>query len=72
MYTDGLTDCFKNDIELFDRRELLKLLRKSGSKSGISLVNAVLEARDGASKGIAQSDDITVVVCSASGGGGPA
>ena len=72
LYTDGLTDCFKNDIELFDRRELLKLLRKSGSKSGISLVNAVLEARDGASKGIVQSDDITVVVCSASGGGGPA
>ena len=63
LYTDGLTDCVKDDKNLFDRRALVRLLKRHGKLRGRSLLETVLAERQKVAGGIAQEDDITAVVC---------
>jgi sigma-B regulation protein RsbU (phosphoserine phosphatase) len=62
FYTDGLTDCFEGERQLFDRRALNRALAAFGGYSPPTLVAKILEARKAAAGHLKQADDITLVV----------
>ena len=62
LYTDGLTECFQDDTNLFDRRRLQKVLRTRGNLDAKDLMDQLLFEREYLVKGIPQGDDVTVVV----------
>jgi serine phosphatase RsbU (regulator of sigma subunit) len=64
LYTDGLTDCFQGDKNLFDRRAMIHILKRSGGKSAAQLLEDLLRERNAKIKGIKAVDDVTVVICS--------
>jgi sigma-B regulation protein RsbU (phosphoserine phosphatase) len=62
MYTDGVTEAFNKNKELFSDERLKEEVTTNKKESVESLVNKILHEVKVFSQGAAQSDDITVLV----------
>ena len=58
LYTDGLIDS-----ENFGRNKLRKTIAANGQLNARALLSKIMQEHRGATPGIAQLDDITVVIC---------
>jgi serine phosphatase RsbU (regulator of sigma subunit) len=63
LYTDGLIDCYKGDENLYERRHLVRFLKKESKQKGGKLLEKLFDDRDQAIQGLKEADDVTVVVC---------
>lgn len=63
LYSDGLIDNHIDGKELYGRKELSKQVRSLADTPAKTLLEAVLNSRDQAVKGIPQEDDISLVIC---------
>jgi serine phosphatase RsbU (regulator of sigma subunit) len=63
FYTDGLIDCQHGDKVLFERRTLVKILKKHGHLKREALLKSLLGYRLRLIGNIPQEDDVTVVLC---------
>jgi serine phosphatase RsbU (regulator of sigma subunit) len=70
LYTDGLIDCIRDKESLFERRHLVRLLKKNGKLRGKALLDQLLRERQSMIGSLPQEDDVTVVVCRMSVGDG--
>lgn len=63
LYTDGLLDSATPDLPTFDRKLLIKSLKKNYALKGDALLEAVLKDRTEIVKNQIEPDDITALVC---------
>lgn len=61
LFTDGVTEAFNDKEELFSDDRLEALLKERGSISIVDVVKDTFEAVNEFSKGVPQSDDITIL-----------
>ncbi|MEO7163107.1 MAG: PP2C family protein-serine/threonine phosphatase, partial [Bdellovibrionia bacterium] len=62
LYTDGLTECVQDGVNLFDRKQLRKLLIEHSHLGAANLLSRILSARDQRIGNFPPYDDVTVVV----------
>lgn len=65
LYTDGLTENYQEDQNLFDRRALQKVLRAHGQLPAQELLDTVLAERSARIGALPQQDDVSIVICEA-------
>lgn len=63
LYTDGLLDSVSPDLPAFDRKLLIKSLKKNHSLKGDALLGAILKDRTEIVHNQIEPDDITALVC---------
>jgi sigma-B regulation protein RsbU (phosphoserine phosphatase) len=61
LYTDGVTEAFNPDGDLFGEERLKAVLEKAQSRNAEAIVHAVLRGIQDFSKDTPQSDDITML-----------
>jgi sigma-B regulation protein RsbU (phosphoserine phosphatase) len=64
LYTDGITEAFNSEGEMFSSERLIETLSQSTATNSNKLVEALIQKVDDFCKGAEQSDDITVVAVS--------
>jgi serine phosphatase RsbU (regulator of sigma subunit) len=64
LYTDGLIDCYKDDKNLFDKRDLVRVLRSNLGQNSKTILSELMKDRDAKTLGLPPADDVTVVICS--------
>lgn len=62
LYTDGLIECLKDGVNLYDRKQLRKAIKAHGKLSANKLLSQILSERDDRINGLPPDDDVTVVV----------
>jgi serine phosphatase RsbU (regulator of sigma subunit) len=65
LYTDGLIECMKDDVNLYDRKQLRKALKANGELTANKMLSKILAERDKRIDGLPPEDDVTVVVVEA-------
>ena len=63
LYTDGLIDCYKDDKNLFDKRDLVRVLRSNLGQNSKTILSELMKDRDARTLGLPPADDVTVVIC---------
>jgi sigma-B regulation protein RsbU (phosphoserine phosphatase) len=61
LYTDGVTEAFSNKNELYGEERLENLLTSVQSADAVRIVNTVVDDVNLFARGVAQSDDITLL-----------
>lgn len=61
MYTDGVTEAMNPQQDLYGEKQLLNLIRSSGSMAITELINETMNGLSGFVNGNEQSDDITIL-----------
>jgi serine phosphatase RsbU (regulator of sigma subunit) len=62
IYTDGVTEAQNGAAEFFGKKRLLEIAKAHATKSCTAIHDAIQEGVAGFTEGVAQSDDITLVV----------
>ena len=62
LYSDGLVENMKGEVNVFDRRSLRKAIQAASKQRGKGLLAGVIQAWEKLSKDIEQADDVTAVV----------
>ena len=62
LYTDGLIECLKDGVNLYDRKQLRKAIKRHGALSANKLLSQILSERDERIGDLPPEDDVTVVV----------
>jgi serine phosphatase RsbU (regulator of sigma subunit) len=62
LYTDGLIECLKEGVNLYDRKQLRKAIKAHGELSANKLLSQVLTERGERIGDLPPDDDVTVVV----------
>ena len=62
IYTDGVTEAQNGAAEFFGKKRLLEIAKAHATESCTAIHDAIQEGVAGFTEGVAQSDDITVVV----------
>jgi sigma-B regulation protein RsbU (phosphoserine phosphatase) len=62
VYSDGLTDATNDADEMFGEERLLEMIRRQAPAGGAALKETILEAIAEFTKGMPQTDDITLLV----------
>ena len=61
QYTDGVTEAYDNDENLFGDDRLIEVMLKNGDKSPQELIEAIVAAIEEHAAGAEQSDDIALM-----------
>jgi serine phosphatase RsbU (regulator of sigma subunit) len=64
LYTDGVTEAFNVDVQMYEEARLIERVRADGGGSAKTLVASIFDSVIGFSGAAPQSDDITVAVLS--------
>ena len=64
LYTDGVTEAFNVDVQMYEEARLVERVRADGGGSAKTLVASIFDSVIGFSGAAPQSDDITVAVLS--------
>ncbi|MEJ2194487.1 MAG: SpoIIE family protein phosphatase [Ignavibacteriaceae bacterium] len=62
LYSDGITEAMNDQNEEFGEERLIKLITKYKNEDIYKLIDRIIEAVNAFSEGVAQSDDITVMI----------
>jgi serine phosphatase RsbU (regulator of sigma subunit) len=62
MYTDGLIECMKNGINLYDRKQLRKGIMTHGKLNADNILKQILADRSKLIGNLPPEDDVTVVI----------
>lgn len=65
LYSDGLVEHFRDEVNVFDRKALSKALKGMGRLGAREIVNRTLQLLAKEAEGVPQADDITLVACEA-------